>query len=455
MRLFPPATPAARLWRLALVLVLALGVAPAAAQPAGPPAPAAPGGDEPGAELVVGVITMGQGDLVYELFGHNAIWVHDPVAGTDRVYNYGVFDFDSPGYWSRFVRGDWLYQLAVEELSRTLYAYEYFNRSVRVQVLNLTPAKKRELRDFLEWNALPENREYLYDYYRDNCSTRVRDVLDRVLGGALSAATRGVPTGTSYRSHSERLIAGDRASYTGLLVGLGPAADREIDAWEEMFLPFKVEEQLRRLEVTDAAGRRVPLVQREATLFEAMGRAPVRAEPPRWLHWYLLAGLALGGGVVLLGRAAPRSRAARLGLSLAGGLWGALLGVFGMVLLALWTATNHQIAYRNENLLQINPLALGLIVLLPALLFGARWAARPARLLALGLAACSLLGLLLKALPPFDQHNYAVIAFALPVHLALAWTVHRLATAPRPAAGARPGDARPARPRRRNAPEPA
>jgi hypothetical protein len=445
------AAPTAMLRRLApLLLLLLLCAPPARAQTSGDAE-----GAEPGAELTVGVITMGQGDLVYELFGHNAIWVHDPVNGTDRVYNYGVFDFDSPGYWGRFIRGDWLYQLAVEELSRTLYAYEYFNRSVRVQILALTPAQKHELREFLEWNARPENREYLYDYYRDNCSTRVRDVIDRVLGGTLSASTRGVATGTSYRWHSERLIAGDRASYTGLLVGLGPAADREIDAWEEMFIPFRLEAQLRRLQVTDAAGRSVPLVAREATLFEAAGRAPERAAPPRWLHWYLVCGLAIGAVVVLLGRAAPRSRAARVGLSLAGGLWAALLGFFGLVLLGLWAATNHQIAFRNENLLQVNPLALGLLVLLPALLLGARWAARPARLLALALAAMSLLGLVLKALPAFAQHNFSVIAFALPVHLAIAWTVHRLATASPTDAAPRTAGSRRGRPTRRNAPEPA
>ncbi|HLL45775.1 MAG TPA: hypothetical protein VK399_03665, partial [Longimicrobiaceae bacterium] len=86
----------------ALALALAtLAPAPLAAQ-GPPPAPAAPSaGGEPGAELGVFLVTMGQGDLVWERFGHDAIWIHDPVAGTDRVYNYGMFDFRSPGYWGR------------------------------------------------------------------------------------------------------------------------------------------------------------------------------------------------------------------------------------------------------------------------------------------------------------------------------------------------------------------
>ncbi|HEV2149518.1 MAG TPA: DUF4105 domain-containing protein [Longimicrobiaceae bacterium] len=406
----------------ALVLA-ALAPAPLAAQAA--PAPSA--GAAPGSELDVFLVTMGQGDMVWEKFGHNAIWIHDPVAGTDYVYNYGLFDFNSPGYWQRFLKGNWLYELGVSDIDRTMYQYRHFNRSVQAQELNLTPAQKAELQAFLEWNARPENREYLYDYYRDNCSTRIRDVIDRVIGGRLRAATMGEPTGTTYRWHSERLIAEDRPAYFGLLGGLGPAADRPIDAWEEMFLPGKVQEQVRTVRVPDESGRMVPLVAAEHTLFTAVGREPERAEPPFWLPWYLLAGLALGGALAGLGSAARRSRAARAGFAALGGFWSLVSGVGGALLLALWTLTNHQIAYRNENLFQFDPLSLALVVLVPALALGARWAARPARVLALTVAALSVAGFVLQALPGLDQVNGTMIAFTLPVHLGLAWGVDRLA----------------------------
>jgi hypothetical protein len=413
--------------RVLAVLALALAAlapAPLAAQaiPAAPPSPNA----APRPELGVYLITMGQGDLVWERFGHNAIWIHDPVAGTDRVYNYGMFDFRSPGYWSRFLKGNWLYEIGVSTLDQTLWQYQYLNRSVQAQELNLTPAQKGELQAFLEWNALPENREYLYDYYRDNCSTRVRDVIDRVIGGRLRAATAGEATGTTYRWHSERLIVEDRPAYFGLLGGLGPAADRPIDAWEEMFLPGKVQEQVRTVQVPDGSGRMVPLVAAEHTLYTATGREPERAEPPFWFPWYLLSGLALGGVLAGLGTAARRSRAARIGFAALGGLWSLLSGVGGTLLLLLWTLTNHAIAYRNENLFQFSPLSLGLLVLVPALAFGARWAARPARVLALVVAALSVLGFVLQVLPGLDQVNGTMIAFTLPVHLGLAWGVHRL-----------------------------
>lgn len=402
---------------------------------------------EPGSGLRVHLLTMGQGDLVWEKFGHNAIWIHDPAAGTDRVYNYGVFDFHSPGYWGRFVRGNWLYELGVADIDQTMWQYRYLNRSVWAQELNLTPAQKAELQGFLEWNARPENREYPYDYYRDNCSTRVRDVLDRVVGGRLREVTEGEPTGTTYRWHSDRLIADDRVAYTGLLAGLGPAADRPIDRWEEMFLPFVVQEQVRRVQIPDESGRLVPLVASEQTLFQAVGRAPERADPPGWLWAYLLAGVGLGGVLAGLGALARRSRVARFAFAAAGGVWALAAGIGGFLLVGLWTLTDHTIAHRNENLFQLDPLALGLVVLVPALALGARWAARPARVLALAVAGVALLGLLVQVLPWLDQVNGSLIAFALPAHLGLAWGVDRLAASTL-ARDARPAPAPPARRRR-------
>jgi hypothetical protein len=403
----------------ALAAALALSAAPARAQ--GQPLAL------PDTGLTVTLLTMGQGDYVWEKFGHNALWIHDPAAGTDRVYNYGIFDFHAPGYWGRFLKGNWLYMLGVHDIRQTIEQYEYFNRAVWAQELNLTPGQKRQLQSFLETNAQPQNAEYLYDYYRDNCSTRIRDALNRVIGGRLHAATADSMTGTTFRWHSERLIAADKASYFGLAGGLGPAADRDITAWEEMFLPFKVQEQVRRLRVPDVSGREVPLVAREWTMLPGQGRPAERAEPPFWTPFYLLAGLLIAGLLVVLARKAPRSGWARFGFSALSALWLLVAGTAGVLLVLLWTMTNHAIAYRNENLLQLSPLALPLVLLVPALAYGARWAARPARLLAMVVAGLSLLGFVLQVLPWLDQRNAQIMALALPVNLALAWTVRMLA----------------------------
>ncbi len=415
---------------LPLAAALALAAAPARAQ-----APIAPD-----TGLTVVLLTMGQGDLVWEKFGHNALWIHDPATGTDRVYNYGMFDFNSPGYWGRFMKGNWLYELGVHGIRETLYNYEYFNRAVWAQQLNLTPAQKRQLQAFLETNALPQNREYLYDYYRDNCSTRIRDALDRVIGGRLRAATADSLTNTSYRWHSERLIADDVPAYAGLAAGLGPAADREITAWEEMFLPFKLQEQVRAIRVPDASGGEVPLVAREWTLLRDRDRDGPLIQPPAATQFFIVAGVLIACVLLLTALAAPRSAAARFGYSAVSALWLLFAGTAGVALVGLWALTNHQIAYRNENLLQLSPLALPLVLLVPCVAYGARWAARGAWLLSAAVAALSVLGLVIQVLPGLDQRNAQIIALALPVNLVLAWTVRRLAdhTRTEPAAAAAP-----------------
>jgi hypothetical protein len=424
-------------WPRVLLLLLVLAGATARSAWSQWAAEAAPA--TPGSELTVYHVTMGPGDMVWEKFEHNAIWIHDPVRGTDHVYNYGAFDFDEPGYWGRFIRGYWRYWLDVSDIHRTVYIYrDFLNRSVYAQELNLTAAQRADLRDFLEWNALEENRYYFYDYFLDNCSTRIRDALDRVLGGRLRLATGDSLTGTTYRWHSDRLVADDVGTLTGLRVGLGPGADREINAWEEMFLPGKVRELLHRTQVPDEQGRMVPLVRQEMTLYEAVGRAPVRAMAPGWTGWYLLVGVVLGGLFAALGYGATRSRAARFGFAGASALWAAFLGTGGLILAFLWAFTNHAVAYRNENLLQLNPLALTLVLLVPALAFGARWAARPALAMMAVVAGLSVLGVLISPLPWFAQVNGSIIALVLPTYLGLLWATYTLSRAAGSAAPAPP-----------------
>jgi len=421
-----------RLVSAAAALAVALAASPARAQ-----LPVAPD-----TGLTVSLLTMGSGDAVWEKFGHNAIWIHDPAAGTDYVYNYGVFDFRSPGYWNRFIKGTWRYELGVADMATTMYQYQYLNRSVWSQRLNLTPAQEREVQRFLSWNARPENKEYLYDYYRDNCSTRLRDIIDRVTGGALRRTADGVTRSTSYRWHSERLVGDDWPTYAGLAVGLGPAADTPIRPWGEMFLPFKLRQWVREVRLSGAGSTAVPLVAEERTLFQAVGRGPEPRMPPPAMPIFLAIGWTLAWALILIGRRAHTSRAARFGFSALSAVWLLFTSTGGLVLLGLWAFTDHQIAYRNENVLQLSPLALPLVLLVPCLAYGARWAARPARLLAFAVAGMSVLGLLCQVLPfLFPQRNGHVIALALPMNLAVAagvwWLSRRMETPAEAAASVR------------------
>ena len=393
--------------------------------PSGSPAqqrPAAPAA-EPGAELTVYLMTMGPGRLVWERFGHNAIWIHDPVRGTDETYNYGLFDFAQEHFLLRFIRGQMWYWMAGFPAERYVAQYERDNRSVWVQELELTPRQRLQLQEFLHWNEQPEHRFYHYDYYRDNCSTRVRDALDRVLNGAIQRQTAELPTGTTYRFHTQRLTSNDPLINTGLLLALGEGVDRPLSAWDEMFLPLKLREHVRQVTVPGPDGRRLPLVRSERTLFQSTAPAPPDS-PPRWLSWYLAVGVAIG--VLARGLAGParERRVARVALIGLVGSWSVVIGLAGLVLAGLWGLTDHVMAYRNENLFQVNPLAL---LVLPALVVWAR--GRGARLLEIataGVVALSALGLCLKLLPGFDQVNGPVIALALPAHLGMLLAGRRL-----------------------------
>jgi hypothetical protein len=375
--------------------------------------------------LTVYLMTMGPGKYVWERFGHNALWIHDPVRGTDQTYNYGLFDFHQQNFLLRFVQGRMWYWMQGFPAQSYVESYRRANRSVWVQELDIPPQQRRELQAFLQWNEQPEHRFYHYDYYRDNCSTRVRDALDRVLGGTLREQTARRMTDRSYRFHTQRLTTNDPPIYTGLMLALGQPVDRPISAWQEMFLPLAMREWIRTIKVTGADGRQHPLVKSERTLFDSTEPAPP-ARPPSWLLMYLIGGMVIGGSTLALSSAVGQNRAARWGFLLVVWIWSLASGIAGVILAGLWGLTDHAAAYHNENLLQADVLSLLLIWWLTRLVLGTPTRARGAMVVAAMIAAVSVLGLLLKLLPQFYQVNSQMIALALPAHAGVAAAVYRL-----------------------------
>ena len=390
-----------------------------------PPMAAPAAGAEPGAELTVYLMTMGPGDAVWEKFGHNAIWIRNAATGEDVAYNWGLFDFAQEGFIPRFLQGRMLYWMAGAPAQWTVDGYALMNRSVWAQELDLTPAERRELNEFVKWNEREENRFYLYDYYRDNCSTRVRDAIDRVLGGQLRAATDSLPTTHTWRSHTLRLTQGLLAIYTGIDFMLGPSVDRPISAWEDMFLPMQLRDHARGVQVRRADGSVRPLVRGEAQLFAAT-RDPEPAAATNFLPAFAAIGATLAALLTVLAwRGAAGSRGARTGFAVVGAVWSLVAGIVGTVTALTWALTDHYVVYGNENLLQFVPLSLLLVVLLPRSVRGGRGAALGWRLVLL-VAALSVLGFALQLLPGLDQVNGLAIALAMPVHLAVALGVWML-----------------------------
>ena len=369
-----------------------------------------------GEALVISVLTFGQGDPLWEKFGHNALRIRDARTGSDVAYNWGTFDFEQPNFVGRFLTGNTLYWL--DSVSAPLMIEYYsarLNRTGVEQVLALTPPEAARLRDYVEWNVRPENRNYRYDYFVDNCSTRLRDVIDRGLAGHLRRSLAAMPSPHTFRSESLRLVDAMPLVQAGMHVALGEPADERLTGWEESFVPMRLMERMRAVRRAD--GR--PLVASETVLYTAT-RAAEAERAGTLAGRFLVTGLLLAGIIALLAW-----RGARAGLAVMGVLWGVLAGVMGIVLATAWAATRHIFWYRNENLLQLLPLALLLVVVVPMALRRAWWR-RAGLALAVVLAGASMLGLVLKPLPMFEQRNLAVILFALPVHVALAWALWRL-----------------------------
>lgn len=374
-----------------------------------------------GSQLRVFLLTMGQGDAVWERFGHNAIWIEDESTGEGAAYNWGVFDFDQVDFIPRLVRGTMLYRLAVADPGAFVEAYRRENRQVWAQELGLDADQKAALRAFVEWNALPENVWYRYDYYRDNCSTRVRDALDDVLEGRLWAVAAQDTTTHTYRWHTRRLLQDVPAAYLGIQFVLGPAADRPITGWEEMFLPIKLMEWVRQVQVPDGEGGSRPLVAWEGVLVES-SRPPEPQKLPFALPWFLMAGLVWGAGILWLARARETvGWVRRLASSVLGGGWALLAALSGTLLLAAWLFTDHSFWYGNYNLFQANPFFLPLPAAYAVYLLRGRFP-RWGRDLAVAVGFLALLGVALEIVPGLGEANGEVLALTLPLNLCLAFS---------------------------------
>jgi hypothetical protein len=414
---------------LILLLTVALASRPLNAQtlPANPQL--APSGvassNEPGSNLTVYLLTFGMGDEVWERFGHNAIWIKDRTRGTDTTYNWGMFDFNQPDFLRRFLTGDTRYWMQGIDLDVMLRYYKQNNRSILAQELNLTPAQRLSLQQYVQLNERPENKFYRYDYYRDNCSTRLRDALDHAVGGQLQTSTVSRQTSGTYRSHTLRLLGTDIPMYTGADLALGHPADKPLSMWQEMFLPVRMASDLRTVSLTDSTGAQIPLVRSEMALFTA-GRAPEPSAPPNYFPWFVALGILIAAGMIALVRSAEGgSKIAFFFATAISTLWSLIAGACGVALVIAWVFTRHYFMSRNENLLHLDPLSLGLVVLIPLAIYGRRGVSRAIKLAGF-VAALSLLGFVLQGIPFFSQKNGEIIGLALPLNLAVWWTVYRL-----------------------------
>jgi hypothetical protein len=186
----------------------------------------------------VSLITIAPGKDLYSVFGHSSIWVQDPMNGIDRVYSYGTFDFDTEYFYWKFLKGTLPYTISVNSMPTILDYYgQVEHRTVNMQVLRLSATEKNAIFNALETNLLPENREYSYKFFYDNCATRIRDRVEVVVGKSYAWDSYKHIQGKSYRDWMNVYLKANSWEALGMNLALGTPANEIASASQSCYLP--------------------------------------------------------------------------------------------------------------------------------------------------------------------------------------------------------------------------
>lgn len=296
-------------------------------------------------ELRASVITCWPGKEVYELYGHTAIRIRG--SDFDSVWNYGMFDYKEPNFIGRFVKGDLLYSVGGYPFAWFMPEYVWAGRRVEEQVLNLNNNEKLQLLRALQINSLPENRKYLYDYVKDNCSTRVWQQVKHAVGDSLIH-----PDLITYPTFREAMRAYHKHYpwYSlGIDVALAYPVDTLISSDDQLFLPQQLMVRLAESKMPDGRS----LVAETVVLNEGVADATA-GETPWWLTPAFWSWILFCLACVYEWFAWRKGHPLRIMESVFFGL----VGLAGCVITYLVFFSSHEASRPNLLLMWLNPLAL-------------------------------------------------------------------------------------------------
>ncbi len=288
--------------------------------------------------LRISLLTCTPGDELYSIFGHSALRVIDSNSVTDIVYNYGTFNFDDEGFYLKFIRGKLLYYVSVADFRDFVYDYQVTNRGITEQLLSFSPSEKIQINHALIENLKEENKYYQYDFFFDNCTTRLRDLIVKSKHPTpLLPAVE--PAGKRFREAiHDYLDKGDQQwSKWGIDVLLGARTDRIMSASDQQFLPDNLMKAL-------DASTNTPMVSATQNLYDL----PLTGKEKN-LFTPLFFFVSLLCFFVLMHLALHK----KLPLTLGGldGLLFFLTGALGILLIFMWVGTDHSMTKDNYNLL--------------------------------------------------------------------------------------------------------
>ncbi|MBE7659827.1 DUF4105 domain-containing protein [Tenacibaculum finnmarkense] len=290
----------------------------------------------------ISIITSGPGEVLYEKFGHSAIRVKDPVLNFDLIYNYGIFDFENPTFYADFTKGFMKYKLAKYPFYLALKNAQYYKRWVKEQVLNLSQAQKNEFFTILEINILPENASYLYDPYFDNCATKPRDIIKKIVGKNLIFKDDFVTQKMSLRELMNNEIHQNTWGSLGINIALGSRLDKIATPSEYLYLPDYVFEALKISKVLKD-GKEENIISKINILLDFNEKQP---KSDNFSPFLIILILSLLGLYITYKdyKNAKRSKSLDFILFFT-------TGITGVLIVYLWFFTNHSTAPNNFNFL--------------------------------------------------------------------------------------------------------
>lgn len=287
------------------------------------------------------VLTIGPGTSLNDSFGHSAFRIKDPVKGIDVVFNYGVYDFNTPHFYTKFAQGKLNYLMGLNYYEDFFEAYTSQNRSIKEQVLNLSQTEKQKLFNYLLNNYKPENRAYLYDFFYDNCATKMKDVLQNVLNNAIVFNKPQYFQPKTFRTLIQENLHKNSWGSLGIDVALGSVIDKKTSAGEEMFLPENIHKFF---EIARIKNTNKPLVKENKVLYKAVPMP----KPTNFFTSPLVVFGIIGLFILYITYTdfKKHTRSRWLDVTLF-----SITGLVGVLILLLWFATDHKGTHQNYNLL--------------------------------------------------------------------------------------------------------
>lgn len=298
----------------------------------------------------ISLLTVGPGDYLYDKFGHNAIRVRDTANDRDWVFNYGTYDFSTPNFYTKFAQGKLLYSLDVRPYDQFQKTYEYQNRWIKQQVLNFDYGEKQEFFKFLLNNAQPENKEYKYDFFYDNCATRIRDATKSTFSNKVNFPTNFLSETKTFRQLIQENVPANSWGSLGMDVAIGAVTDVQASPWEHQFLPFYTYDAFDAATIT-RKGKTMPLVLERNELYQ---NKPRTEESNFFMSPLFVFGI-LGLLIIWITYKDYKNESRSRFLD---GILFALTGIIGIILLLLWFATDHSATANNYNLLWAFPFSI-------------------------------------------------------------------------------------------------